>query len=140
MTDLSGNRRFICIEIQIVLINNLYIDYPQLYAQAVTEIRNGERFYFTPEEQAILAKSNEEFRLVPPMEQLFKNYFEKVEEEKKEEGVWMLAIQIQEIIKKRSGINLSDKKVTHFGRILSQSGLQTKKSNNGVLYLVKEKR
>ena len=46
LTDPSGSRRFICIEVTGVIDTNRPIDYEQLYAQAMYELEHGERYWF----------------------------------------------------------------------------------------------
>ena len=118
LSDPSGSRRFIC-------INN----YPQLYAQAVRELRDGERFYFSPEEEAILMESNQEFELQTPVEQLFQQYFRSAGEGEKCES--LLAVDILGRIQKKSGFKLSATKIVHFGRILRKLGVPCRTMKNG---------
>ena len=51
LTDPTGSRRFICIEISGTIDNSTSINYEQLYAQAVAALKNGERYWFTSEEE-----------------------------------------------------------------------------------------
>ena len=70
LTDPSGSRRFICIEVTGVIDTNRPIDYEQLYAQAMYELEHGERYWFDQEEEKTWWKNNREFEQVPPEEQL----------------------------------------------------------------------
>ena len=45
------------------------IDYPQLYAQAVGALREGERYWFTPEEEVLLNRNNRMFEKRPLLEE-----------------------------------------------------------------------
>ena len=58
LSDPSGSRRFICINITGRIRNGAAINYLQPYAQAVQELREGECFYFSPEEEAVLMENN----------------------------------------------------------------------------------
>lgn len=71
LTDPSGSRRFICIEVTGVIDTNRPIDYEQLYAQAMYELEHGERYWFDQEDEKIMMENNREFEQVPPEEQLF---------------------------------------------------------------------
>ncbi len=75
LTDPSGSRRFICIEVTGVIDTNRPIDYEQLYAQAMYELEHGERYWFDQEDEKIMMENNREFEQVPPEEQLFFRYF-----------------------------------------------------------------
>ena len=136
LSDPSGSRRFICINITGRIRNDAVINYPQLYAQAVRELRDGERFYFSPEEEAILTESNQEFELQTPVEQLFQQYFRSAGEGEKCET--LLAVDILGRIQKKSGFKLSATKIVHFGRILRKLGVPCKKMKNGNFYCVVE--
>ena len=61
LTDPSGSRRFICIEVTGVIDTNRPIDYEQLYAQAMYELEHGERYWFDQEEEKIMMENNREF-------------------------------------------------------------------------------
>lgn len=63
LSDPSGSRRFICINITGRIRNDAAINYLQLYAQVAQELREGECFYFSPEEEAVLMENNQEFEL-----------------------------------------------------------------------------
>ena len=58
LSDPSGSRRFICINITGRIRNDAAINYLQLYAQVAQELREGECFYFSPEEEAVLMENN----------------------------------------------------------------------------------
>ncbi len=55
--------------------NSTSIDYEQLYAQAVAALKNGERYWFTSEEEFSTTRNNEVFQQLPVEEQLFLQYF-----------------------------------------------------------------
>ena len=100
------------------------------------ELRDGERFYFSPEEEAILMESNQEFELQTPVEQLFQQYVRSAGEGEKCET--LLAVDILGRIQKKSGFKLSATKIVHFGRILRKLGVPCRKMKNGNFYCVVE--
>lgn len=75
LTDPSGSRRFICIEVTGPINTNVIINYRQLYAQAMTAISQGERYWLDDTDEAILKQSNQEFEQPTPLEQLFLCHF-----------------------------------------------------------------
>ena len=75
LTDPTGSRRFICIEISGTIDNSTSINYEQLYAQAVAALKNGERYWFTSEEEFSTTRNNEVFQQLPVEEQLFLQHF-----------------------------------------------------------------
>lgn len=134
LTDPSGSRRFICIEVAGEIDTSQSIDYDQLYAQALHELEHGERYWFDQAEERIMTESNREFEQVPLEVQLFYRYFSPVKEE--EEGEWLSPAEILEEIRKKSAIPLSNKRVSVFGRILRKHDIPTKRVRNGTVYHV----
>lgn len=134
LTDPSGSRRFICVEVTGVIDTNRPIDYEQLYAQAMYELEHGERYWFDQADEKIMIENNREFEQVPPEEQLFFRYFRAAEP--KEEGEWLAPAEIMEHIQRNSGISLSVKRVNVFGRILRKQEIPAKHTRKGVVYHV----
>ena len=58
LTDPSGSRRVICIEVTGNIDTTQPIDYEQLYAQAMHEIHHGERYWFDSEDEQIMTENN----------------------------------------------------------------------------------
>ena len=81
LTDPSGSRRFICIEVTAPIDTNVAINYRQLYAQAMHDIYKGERYWLDDKDEAILKQTNRDFEQVTPLEQLFSSYFQPAESE-----------------------------------------------------------
>lgn len=96
LTDSSGSRRFVCVEVTAPIDTNVTINYRQLYAQAMQAIRSGERYWFNDKDEAVLKENNREFEQISPIEQLFHCHFRLPQEG--EEGEWMSPIQILEIL------------------------------------------
>ena len=106
LTDPTGSRRFICIEVTGTIDTNKAIDYEQLYAQAMSELDHGERYrYFRPAKE-------------------------------KENGEWLSPAEILEDIKKSSAIPLSNKRVSVFGRVLRKHEIPSKRVHRGTVYHV----
>lgn len=137
LSDTSGSRRFICINVTDSIKNNTVINYQQLYAQALKETQNGERHWFSPEEEAILMESNKDFEIQNPTEQLFLQYFRQAE--KNEEPQKLLAVEILGILQKKSGFKLGTTTIVHFGRILKKLGIPGKRTKSGMQYWVVER-
>ena len=58
LTDPSGSRRFICIEVKGVIDTSRPIDYDQLYAQAMHELAHGERYWFNDADEYVMTEAN----------------------------------------------------------------------------------
>ena len=135
LTDSSGSRRFVCVEVTAPIDTNVTINYRQLYAQAMQGIRSGERYWFDDEDEAVLKETNREFEQISPTEQLFHCYFRLPEEG--ESGEWMSPAQILEYLHaKNSDIKLTDGYAKHFGRILKKNNLESKHTNKGIVYRI----
>ena len=134
LTDTSGSRRFICINVTGPIDLEHPVDYEQLYAQAIQALYADERYWFDAEEEAILTEHNQEFEETPAVEQLFQVYFRPAE--KGEEGEWLLAADILQRIQKSSKIRLSTGQISHFGRILRKLGVATHRKAHGMYYYV----
>lgn len=134
LTDPSGSRRFICIEVTDVIDTNRPIDYEQLYAQAMYELNHGERYWFDQTDEQIMTENNREFEQTPPEEQLFHRYFRIPEAQ--EVGEWISPTEIMMHIQKNSAIPLSTKRIYAFGRILQKNGIPSKHTKKGTLYHV----
>ena len=134
LTDPTGSRRFICIEVTGTIDTNKAIDYEQLYAQAMYELDRGERYWFDQSEEQIMTRSNREFEQVSLEEQLFYRYFRPAKE--KEDGEWLSPAEILEDIKKNSAIPLSNKRVSVFGRVLRKHEIPSKRVHRGTVYHV----
>ncbi len=132
LTDPTGSRRFICIEVKGIIDINKPIDYKQLYAQATYELQHGERCWFNAEEERIMTESNREFELLPPEEQLFFRYFRPAATE--EEGEWMLPAEIMQTIQNQTAMPLSNRRFIVFGRILQKHKVPSKHTRAGTAY------
>ena len=134
LTDPSGSRRFICIEVTGVIDVVRPIDYEQLYAQAMTALYKNERYWFDEEEEAIMTESNQEFEQSPAIEQLFQVYYRAAADE--EAGEWLLAADLLQRIQKASKMKFSPRQVSYLGRILQKLGVKSYRRSHGVYYHV----
>lgn len=136
LTDPSGSRRFICIEVTGIIDTNRPIDYNQLYAQAMYELDHGERYWFDQQDERIMTENNRDFEQTPPEEQLFYRYFRAAQDD--EEGEWLSSAEILDRMKRYSAIPLSSKRVTVFGRILQKHEIPSRRTRYATLYHVVE--
>lgn len=133
LTDPSGSRRFICIEVTAPINTNVTINYRQLYAQAMEAIYKGERYWLDDEDEQILKQTNREFEQTSPLEQLFHCYLRPAEEG--EEGSeWMTAMQILNYLQTKTRDKLAINKVAQFGRMLQKLNIPSYRSYRGTLY------
>ena len=138
LTDPSGNRRFIGVELTGPIDVSVRPNYQQLFAQALTALHNGEKSYFDAQQVKLIMKSNSQFEIIQPIDQYFLLYFELVEDEK--EGDYLTAAEIFDYLKKQIGSSLKVNSLMGFGRKLANmSELKHKRFADGMKYLVKKK-
>ena len=138
LSDPSGNRRFIGVELTGPIDVSVRPNYQQLFAQALSALNNGEKSYFDAQQVKLIMKSNSQFEIIQPIDQYFLLYFELVEDEK--EGDYLTAAEIFDYLKKQIGSSLKVNSLMGFGRKLANmSELKHKRFANGMKYLVKKK-
>ena len=137
LTDLSGNRRFICVEVTEPIDTNITINYGQLYAQAVHAVMHGERYWLDDTDEAILKESNEEFRQVSPLEHLFLSRFS-IASLEEEDGEWMMAMDVFNHLQAGTREKLPIGKLSHLGRLLKKWNVPYKRWGKGSLYYLKK--
>jgi len=137
LTDKSGGRRFICILLTGKIDDTQVINHEQLYAQAISEIQSGERYWFNADDEAILMKKNQEFEQTPAAEQLFQQYYRT--SAAGEESQKLLAVEIFTQLQKKSGIKLTATNAIHFGRILRKLNIPNRRINGNTYYDVAER-
>ena len=138
LSDPSGNRRFIGVELTGPIDVSVRPNYQQLFAQALSALNNGEKSYFDAQQVKLIMKSNSQFEVIQPIDQYFLLYFELVEDEK--DGDYLTAAEIFDYLKKQIGSSLKVNSLMGFGRKLANmSELKHKRFADGMKYLVKKK-
>lgn len=135
LTDPSGNRRFIGIELTGPIDVSVRPNYQQLFAQAEKAIWNGEKTYFDAEQTALIMENNRRYQQIDPVMQCFCESFTPTEDEN--EGTFMTAAAIFSELKAKYGASLEAKSLLSFGRCLKNiDGLKRKRTMKGTDYLV----
>ena len=138
LSDPSGNRRFIGVELTGPIDVSVRPNYLQLFAQALSALNNGEKSYFDAQQVKLIMKSNSQFEIIQPIDQYFLLYFELVDNEK--EGDYLTAAEIFDYLKKQIGSSIKVNSLMGFGRKLANmSELKHKRFADGMKYLVKKK-
>ena len=138
LTDPSGSRRFICVEVTAPIRTNAPIDYTQLYAQAVHAITHGERYWLDETDEALLKESNKEFQQSTPLEQLFLLHFEAASPETND-GQWMMTMEIFEYLQSKTRDKLPIGKTAYLGRMLQKWEIPHKRGRQGSYYYLKKR-
>ena len=134
LTDPTGSRRFICIEVEGVIDYVQPIDYEQLYAQALHAVRNKERYWFTHEEEAYITKGNLGFHQVLPEEEMIFLYFRSPHVGEAYEELTCTEI-LERIRQRRPEFECSRSVAMKLGRVLKKN-LQSRKGRMGTVYQV----
>ena len=137
LSDLSGNRRFICVEVTAPIETNISVNYRQLYAQAFHAVMHGERYWLDDSEEALLKESNEEFRQITPLEHLLLNHFSIASPEEKD-GEWLMTTEVFNYIQEGIREKLPIGKLTHLGRLLKKWNVPHIRAEKGSMYYLKK--
>lgn len=137
LSDPSGNRRFIGIELTGPVDISVRPNYQQLYAQAVEALDRGEKCYFDAEQTALVMENNRQFQTEMPIEQCFLECFAPAQDERK--GQYKTVAAIFQVLKAKFGASLDTANFCSFGRKLKNiDGLKRKRTMKGTEYLVVE--
>lgn len=138
LSDPSGNRRFLGVELTGPIDVSGRLNYEQLYAQAMQALERGEKSYFDAKETAIIMQHNRQFEQISPIKQCFLQVFEPASTP--EEGEYLMAAAIFDILKQKFGSSLQVSSIQKLGRELQNiEGLRNRRTRFGTEYLVVKK-
>ena len=101
LTDPTGSRRFVCVEITDMINFEDNLEHRQLYAQLKQEVAEGARYWLSDEEISTLIAENERFQRIDSLEEMIASTFRKPEEG--EEGRWISSAEALQILQNRFG-------------------------------------
>lgn len=133
LTDTTGSRRFLCVEVK-GKIDCTLPDYAQLYAQLKTELLNGERYWFTSEEERKIQEHNRMFYKLSPEQDVFFRCFRLPMEG--EEGIQISSTEIFCKLQKRFPSAFRGRSVSNMGRMLLAMGVERVRTRTGSYYRV----
>ena len=138
LSDPSGNRRFLGVELTGPIDVSQLPNYEQLYAQALAALQAGEKTYFDAEQTKLIMASNRKFEVISPVDQYFNLYFDLTDDAK--QGEYLTAAEIFQELKSHIGSSVKLSNLISFGRKLSQKpSIHRKRFNDGMRYLVVRK-
>ena len=138
LSDPSGNRRFLGVELTGPIDVSQLPNYEQLYAQALAALQAGENTYFDAEQTKLIMASNRKFEVISPVDQYFNLYFDLTDDAKL--GEYLTAAEIFQELKSHIGSSVKLSNLISFGRKLSQMpSIHRKRFNDGMRYLVVRK-
>lgn len=139
LSDPSGNRRFLGIELTGPIDVSQLPNYEQLYAQAQAALQSGDKPYFDAEQTKLVMESNKQFEVVTPIVHYFHLCFEVPTDESK--GEYLTTAEIFDYLKHRIGSSVKVSSIIGFGRTLSQMpSLLRKRTKTGLRFCVAKKR
>ena len=140
LTDPSGSRRFICVNVTDDINFTDDLDHSQLFAQLVQEIAEGRHYWLEDEETQLLMSENQRFQRVDGLEEMLFALFRKPVEG--EHGRWWLVSDIHTLLKSRyHSAGVKNVSLAKIGSTLSSKifNVTSKHTNRGTAYLLVER-
>lgn len=136
LTDLTGSRRYLVIEVTDIIDNKYKIDYQQLYAQIVAEIRSDSATYFNTEDENIIQEHNLRYTTELPVGDMFDSIFRPAE--RGEEPLYLTSTEILIELKNtyKSSIKIDHSTTTQLGRYLANHGIHSVMKDRKRVYLL----
>ena len=138
LSDPSGNRRFIGIELTAPIDTSRVPDHRQLFAQALQLLRNGRRSWFDKAETEQIMLWNRRYEIQEPADQYFSLCFSVADDPLDPSAEWLSTAEIFDVIKQKVGSSLQVNTLIAFGRKLANMpGMRRRKCETCTRYLVK---
>ena len=137
LSDPSGSRRFFVVDVTSPIDTDKPINYEQLYAQAVTAVRNNERRWFNDTDIKQVMSHNRKYTLLNSADIYFNDYFD-IASPDDLDAMRLTTSDIYDYIRKRAGSRAVTESITTFGRYLSNMpDIQKVHVSSGTAYYVK---
>jgi predicted P-loop ATPase len=137
LTDRSGSRRFLCVELDHPIDCDTPIEYAQLYAQLKQEILNGERYWFSSREEAEIQEANAVYYKTLTEEELFRRMYD--EANRKTEGaVFMSAGEIFQELREQFPVQMVGMTSDAFAKILPTFANRARTNQHNGYWVVKK--
>ena len=140
LTDPTGSRRFICVSIDGDIDFETPVYHDQLYAQLKQEIREGERYWLTREEEHRLMRHNLQYQQLNGLGEMIVSLIQKPRDE--EEGEWMTLKELSQLVKENfKGYKEDASSLVKLGNFLNRPEykFKSKRTKSGMVYWVKQK-
>ena len=136
LTDLSGARRFLCVNVDGRIDTDSRVDYAQLYAQLLAEIQAGQRYWLTDAETAEVIAHNEPFRQVDSIEEMVCTLFRKPKSDDSDAVILPVAKIVSILQERFPGVQANRATFIKVGKILVSMGCEGHRSSSGNAYQV----
>ena len=140
LTDPSGSRRFVCVSINGDIDFETPVQHSQIFAQLKQEIRNGERYWLTKDEERRLMEHNLQYQRMNGLGEMLMSLIQKPRQS--EEGQWISLKELSTLLKKHfKGYKEEPNSVQKIGNYLNRPEykFQSKHTMNGTLYWIKKR-
>jgi len=137
LTDPSGARRFVCVAVAGDIDFRTPIDYPQLYAQLYQEIRDGERYWPTREQEQALIQRNQKYQQISGLGEMLLNIIQKPTDDT--DGQWLSLKDLSALLKQHfKGYKEEVGTFRKIGAFLSRPEyqFQSRRLKSGMMYWV----
>ena len=134
LTDPTGSRRFLCVELTEMIDVDTPIEHKQLYAQCMHLLNSGERHHFTAEEVEDIEQRNRAYRHIPPVEEHCMRHFRHPREG--EEPQLLSASEIYEHLRQRNPRLMRGVCEQNFGALLREWGFERSEHKHRRVYKV----
>jgi hypothetical protein len=141
LTDPSGSRRFVCVQVEGNIDFHTPVDYPQLYAQLRQELQDGQRYWLTKDEEQALMEHNRQYQQVNGLGEMVLSLYRRPDPG--EEGLWLPLRDISARLKQAFGSAYREEPgmLHRLGHILNMADyhFERRRRTSGMEYLVVEK-
>ncbi len=140
LTDPSGSRRFVCVDVTGDIDFTDDLVHRQIYAQLLQEIAQGARYWLDDADTQLLMSENQQFQRIDGLEEMLFALFRKPADN--ESGRWWLVSDIFDLLRRRyRSAAMKSVTLTRIGTTLSskQFGVISKHTNRGTDYLLVER-
>ena len=133
LCDPTGSRRFLVVEPEgPITVDGICHD--QLYAQLITEVEQGQPYYFTKQDEAEMEVHNRSYRRLTPEEQLLTSFFR---EASKYEACWKLsAADVLKQLDEHNHSLMRNVSATTMGKLMRGLGWSPEHTEYGNVYRV----
>ena len=135
LTDPTGSRRFVCVEVTGLIDFADTLDHRQLYAQLRQMVIDGERYWLSDDETAVLISENDHYQRICALEEMIAETFHKPADGEK--GQWLTVGEIYKLLSARyHSADMQQASLTRIGRMLSlpRFAFESKRRSQGVVY------
>ena len=140
LSDPTGSRRFLCVEVTGDIDFSDTLDHRQLYAQLRQQVLDGERYWLDDEETRSLIEDNERFQRVNGLEEMIAETFTQPSGD--DAGRWWTVSEISQRLQERyRSQEIRNSSLATIGRTLSlpRFHFESKRRPQGMVYKLAER-